>query len=241
MPSRPTEVQALEKLTDCADVVSFDVFDTLLYRVVNLPTDVFRVMEPFVLEKTGVAGFAEKRILAERKARQVPGRKDVTLEQIYDAFMELTPDSRELLMTYEKQMERKLLRRDEAMASLLERCASTGKRVLVISDMYHSAEFIGEVLHSCGIYAYDGLYVSSEYNATKADGELFLTVEREERLPNRKGWLHIGDNIYSDNVVPRSLGIGTVKYDNGRYPSCTESGRLCVLLRRIRRMLKGNL
>ena len=237
-PSCPTEVQALEKLTDCADIVSFDVFDTLLYRVVNLPTDVFRVMEPLALEKTGVDGFAEKRIMAEQKARQAPGRKDVTLEQIYDEFTGLTPESRAFLMTYEKQMERKILRRDEAMAGLLERCASMGKRVLVISDMYHSASFIEEILRSCGICAYHGLYVSSEYNATKASGELFLTVEREERIPNRKGWLHIGDNIHADNVVPRSLGIGAARYDNGRYPSSRELSCLYALLRRIRKILR---
>lgn len=240
-PSRPTEIRVLERLVDRADVVSFDVFDTLLYRVVNLPTDVFRVMEPRVLEKTGVDGFAERRILAERNARQVPGRKDVTLEQIYDAFAELTLESRTFLMSYEKEMERKLLRRDEAMAGLLDRCASAGKRVLVISDMYHSAAFMEEMLHSCGIYAYDGLYVSSEYNATKADGELFLTVEREERLPGRKGWLHIGDNICSDDAVPRSLGIRTARYDNGRYPSLTEVSRLRALLRRIKQILKKSL
>lgn len=231
--------EEIRRLVDRADVVSFDVFDTLLYRVVNIPTDVFRVMEPVVREKTGLDGFAEKRILAEQLARKVPGREEVTLRQIYDVFSGITPEICDFLMAYEQEMEQRLLRRDEAMADLLTYCASSGKRVLVISDMYHSSDFIGEVLRAFGICAYDSLYVSAEQNATKASGALFLKVEQKEKLCGRKSWLHVGDNAYSDYAIPRALGIMAVRYDNGRYPAQTEQATLRTVLRRVKWAIKG--
>ena len=233
-----TDLEEIRRLVDRADVGSFDVFDTLLYRVVNIPTDVFRVMEPVIQEKTGLDGFAEKRIAAEQLARKVPGREEVTLRQIYDALSGITPEICDFLMAYEQETERRLLRRDEAMADLLAYCASSGKRVLVISDMYHSSNFIGDVLRAFGICLYDSLYVSADENATKASGALFLKVEQEEKLCGRKNWLHIGDNAYSDYTIPQALGIMAVRYDNGRYPAQTEQATLRTVLRRVKWAIK---
>ena len=45
--------------------VSFDIFDTLVKRNVENPTDVFKIMEG-----NAGKGFADRRIKAEREARQ---------------------------------------------------------------------------------------------------------------------------------------------------------------------------
>ena len=49
------------------DVVSFDIFDTLLKRNVKRPTDVFYYIE----KKWNKKGFGEARIKAENMAREV--------------------------------------------------------------------------------------------------------------------------------------------------------------------------
>ena len=56
-----------EKLAN-ADVVTFDIFDTLLVRKVSHPTDAFRLIEAMLPENRG---FAEERQLAERRARKL--------------------------------------------------------------------------------------------------------------------------------------------------------------------------
>lgn len=61
------------------DIVSFDIFDTLLKRNVKEPTDVFSYME----KKYQIDGFCEKRIEAEKTARKKKNGLEVTLKDIY--------------------------------------------------------------------------------------------------------------------------------------------------------------
>ena len=81
------------------DVVSFDVFDTLLLRRHFVPTDVF--MEPAIGEPER-PHFRLLRIAAERLARlQHHRREDVTLDEIYrwlpqDVRTELDAEARTL-------------------------------------------------------------------------------------------------------------------------------------------------
>ena len=52
------EFQKLKKLIDQYDVVSFDVFDTLLLRNVLKPTDLFLAMNDCALEQYRIVDFA---------------------------------------------------------------------------------------------------------------------------------------------------------------------------------------
>ena len=51
------------------DVISFDIFDTLLTRDVPAPSDIFAIIG----EKLGKNNFAEIRITAETKAKALKG------------------------------------------------------------------------------------------------------------------------------------------------------------------------
>ena len=196
-------------------VVSFDIFDTLLYRTVNKPTDVFRLMERRAEQGFGVTDFYEKRVQAERAARERIQAEDVTLSDIYGA-MHLDRPTAEALMAYEKQTELAVLRPDRVMSELLKWCVREGKKVLIISDMYHSEEFLSGALRRAGIENWDGLYLSSREGVTKAGGGLYRRVMEREGITDKKRWVHIGDNYSSDYVIPGSLGLHAFCYDNGR-------------------------
>ena len=56
---------AIYKMVDSVEYVSFDIFDTLLKRDVREPRDIFYIVE----RKTGRKGFAIERINAEIRAR----------------------------------------------------------------------------------------------------------------------------------------------------------------------------
>ena len=64
-------------------VVSLDVFDTLLTRVVWHPQDVFRL----VARKIDNPAFVKQRIVAEQRARTAASKKhaheDITIDEIY--------------------------------------------------------------------------------------------------------------------------------------------------------------
>lgn len=69
---------------DEKDIVSFDIFDTLLLRNVYKPTDIFRILAAKVQKNWGIEDFAEMRIDAEKTARTRVKNQEVNLNEIYD-------------------------------------------------------------------------------------------------------------------------------------------------------------
>lgn len=204
--------QAVEPFT----VVSFDIFDTLVYRVVNKPTDVFCLMEPEANRIIGSDHFAQKRVEAEKKARSCSINEDVTLEEIYDAF-DCSEACRVPLMRLEQQTELRIIRGDPIMTALLQHCLEHKKQVYILSDIYQSEVFLQEVLSTLGITGYQKLYSSATELATKTMGTLFEKVAAQQSI-HRASWIHIGDNWHSDYEKPRAMGLQAVHYDNGRNP-----------------------
>ena len=76
---RSIDVAGIIKQIEKYDVVSFDIFDTLLKRNVKKPTDIFRYME----KKYQKEGFFNERIDAEKRAR-ARAKKEITLKKIYE-------------------------------------------------------------------------------------------------------------------------------------------------------------
>ncbi len=208
-----------ETLVQPYRVISFDIFDTLLYRIVSKPTDVFYLMEHRILEEFGITHFHDKRILAEKRARDRSEDEDITLKEIYTS-MQLDTQVMDLIMEYEKEAELSVLRPDPIMVNLLKYCNMQGKLIIIISDMYHEKTFLKRALQCSGIDGYSELYVSSDRRVTKASGSLYLYVAENENIYDRSVWLHIGDNRYSDFFMPKMLGIHAYQYDNKR--NCSE-------------------
>lgn len=223
------DIETYKREIKCHEVISFDIFDTLLYRIVNRPTDVFRLMEPSVDEIFGMQDFCAKRIAAEKAARRLSEEEEITLADIYSAF-KVSHEEAGALAQCECKTELAVLRRDSIMAELLSYSVAIGKKVLIISDMYQSEKFLRAALSQAGIYEYDALYVSSAEKVAKVTGKLFRTVAKKERITDYKQWLHIGNDFYSDYVIPKALGLSSLPYDNGRAlgDSCN-SGLRCAV------------
>lgn len=51
------------------NVVSFDIFDTLLLRNVAQPIDIFKILDRIVKEKFNILNFLKKRVEAEKKGQ----------------------------------------------------------------------------------------------------------------------------------------------------------------------------
>lgn len=187
-------------------VVSFDVFDTLLKRDVANPQDVFMLMEMLLPEKCGIeiGGFAQRRQQAEKTARQVHPGREVTLEEIY-ACMPYEPAIREKLMDLEAKTEMEVSTPNLPMKELYSFCVEEKKDILFISDMYLPAEVIQNLLVKNG-YEMGKLYVSSQTGMTKRNGSLFEYVRGQEGIRDGQ-WVHIGDTVASDYLVPKRMGI----------------------------------
>jgi len=186
---------------DQAEIISFDIFDTLLLRSVPHPQDVFTI----IAQKYAIENFKKQRIKAEWKAREKTSFCEVTLDEIY-AYL---PGIKQ---AYEKSVEEELLFTNQEMMDLYQYAYMRGKRIIAISDMYLDQDFLYTLLDKNGFNAIEKLFVSSTYKATKVNGNLYAKVLEELQIDNPSKLLHIGDNYHSDVKMAKNMGIKAIHY-----------------------------
>ena len=203
------------ELIDEKEIISFDIFDTLIFRNISRPTDVFRTMNKEVELQYDIKDFSTMRIDAEMNSRKYSQNGEVTIDDIYNELSKSIKNKKHLdkikLLELERELE--FLVENPFMKQIYHYCIDKRKKVFFISDMYLESKFIKKVLNKCGYDVNDNLYVSCECNAIKGDGSLFQYVKEKNNL-DYSSWLHIGDNIEADNRQPQKLGITTYHYKN---------------------------
>lgn len=158
-------------------LISFDVFDTAIFRKVYKPTDIFDLVE----NKVG-KNFKKLRLEAQDKARRK--KANYNLNDIY-AF----------LPQFDKKVELQTeLENCYANEEILKIYNSKKYDCVFISDMYLSSYQIANLLIKCG-YKNPKVYSSSSCNCHKSDGLLFAYVQKELGRSIDK---HYGDNYKSD-------------------------------------------
>lgn len=185
-------------------IVSFDVFDTLLCRLVKEPTDVFRLME-VVASDLCKPGFAEARIEAEMLARKRVKREEISLQEIYAAIAPEYQAMQSKLMQIEIDTEKRVCVARADVVEELRNFQRQNIRTIGISDMYLPETVIAEMLKLNGIEL-DHLYVSSTVGKTKSTGNLYAYV-RDQECVSYADWLHFGDNRHSDIENALMFGI----------------------------------
>ncbi len=220
-PDEAFLARAMRRAAD-ADLVSLDVFDTALTRLVDSPADLFAAVERVLATRIGAAasGFAQAREDAERLARMEAhrrGAEEIGLDAIGDALPGLLPalgPHRALVRSTELEVEAELLVPVPDILALTRRLAAAGRRFVFVSDMYLPADFIAERLRAGGYAGWDALYVSSGTGATKASGRQWAAVRAAH--PDCLRILHVGDDPQADGETPRRHGIDTLPYDRAR-------------------------
>ena len=185
--------EQIKRQIDAHDIISFDVFDTLIERKCGRPENVFRILQ----EQLNDEGFMRRRIIAERKARVLTSKEDVTLDDIYQMYESASEDQRNQYQQAELACEKEQSIIQPKGKRLYDAAIQAGKTVLIISDMYLPSGFIEEMLNQSGYVGYKRLYVSSECGLRKKTGRLYQLV-REELNMNPNNWLHIGDDVITD-------------------------------------------
>ncbi|MDR3568209.1 MAG: glycosyltransferase [Syntrophobacteraceae bacterium] len=213
-PRPALDQKLLDKLLLSAQVVSFDVFDTVLLRKTKCPIDVFLYMQGQARAILGNprAQFPELRVNAERISRQRAleqhGYGDTNLEEIYCVLRELTgvdDSALHALKELEICSEKRLIYPNPEAVKLCDMALSLGKTVTFTSDMYLPESLVAQLLEENGFCA-ENLLISSKTRVTKHSGELFdLVVDKFGGDPGKI--LHIGDNELSDFERARTRGL----------------------------------
>lgn len=196
------------------DIVSFDIFDTLLFRPFKRPSDMFDFMSDDVANLIGRRSihFKEIRRQSEKLAFEAAiarGEGETHIDEIYKHFQELvdcSSDQANEVKALEMQMEYDLLYVRECAKTAFNLAISLGKRVIIISDMYLPQDFLEKILHKNGYQGYDRIFVSSEAKQKKHSGRLFDHVLAELNVPAQT-ILHVGDNLQADVIKAKERGI----------------------------------
>ncbi|MDR1008530.1 MAG: HAD-IA family hydrolase [Campylobacteraceae bacterium] len=196
------------------DIISFDIFDTLLIRPFQKPTDMFSFIEKDAREITMIPNldFRYQRIQAEKTAfmqARERGEGETSLHEIYSVIgniLKLDITTINKLIELEMDAEYKFLKKRQVAYSAFVEAVSLKKRIIIVSDMYLPEYFIKNVLRKNGYEAYEKLFLSSTYKAKKHSGELFKIMMTELGVDSRS-ILHIGDNIETDVRMASKYGI----------------------------------
>lgn len=186
------------------EVISFDIFDTLLMRKVLYPTDVFDIVE-HRLRRHGmdVPGFKNYRVQAERG--DCPYKDYVEIYRTLKDMLGWTNEQMEIAMHEELEVERQVIIPRPGMAEIVSYAQHMGKKVLLVSDMYLSPEFLQDILSNYGLKKYDKIYVSASYGTNKGE-QLFELVRQQNPA---QSYLHIGDNEVLDGGAANIRGFDT--------------------------------
>jgi FMN phosphatase YigB (HAD superfamily) len=198
------------------DIVSFDIFDTVLRREFNEPD-----YAKFKLGKELVnQGYFDspQAFIEQRNAAELACRKAVNFEgdiTIYDAYQQLAKE-KGLAETLTAKWAEKEFYYDLAMAlpkdemvKIVHELEAMGREIWFVTDIYYSKEQIGKMLRKIGISIPYKLFVSSDLKKRKDVGTMWTHIKQ---LVDESGqsFIHIGDNVRSDAQICGDFGLQNV-------------------------------
>ncbi|MHA6481265.1 HAD hydrolase-like protein [Paenibacillus sp. strain BS8-2] len=197
-------------------LISSDIFDTLLFRTVAKPRDIFtlvsREYERIFCEELDY-DYTYVREFAEAEARKKESTREVYLEDIIKQ-LPYHDVIKSRLAELEFNIEKKSLVLNDELHRLLIECKQQGLIVTLVSDMYYSKNQMMDILVSvgCDISIFDEILMSSDYKASKANRQLYQNLKHHYSSISPDQILHIGDNYGTDIIAARKEGIEAMHY-----------------------------
>ncbi|PDV85655.1 hydrolase [Rhizobium sp. H4] len=213
------------------DVISTDVFDTLLLRqprsqrsrtilaeqrfarllrdegIVISPEHLFRtrqLAERFAYRALNVGGGAGEVRLVDIVARQL-------------AMLGLPERMIDERISLEMAIEKVSLSANEKLAKVLRLQRQAGIRIIAVSDTALPRRHLAELInHFHGPGLIDNIYSSADLGASKRHGQLFSSVLAQEGVAASRV-LHVGDDLLADCAVPKTMGIQALHLPKGRF------------------------
>ncbi|WP_196137739.1 rhamnan synthesis F family protein [Aliikangiella sp. G2MR2-5] len=199
-----------------ADIVSFDVFDTLLRRKYFVP-DYAKLKLGKVLSEKGVVSsptdFIEMRNQAEHRVRlEKQFQSDVIIDEIYEELGKVFKWSeveQEEYLQLEFEFDLDMCLAKNEMVNLANTLSHNGTEIWLITDTYYRQSHIEKMLKKIGLVSPCKLFVSSAMGMRKDNGTMWNHI-RSLTKDNGKSYIHVGDNVRSDSQLCGDLGMMNV-------------------------------
>lgn len=189
-----TKKTLLEKIQNY-EVISFDLFDTLIMRKLLLPTDVFDILSYRLMQKgIVIESFTQKRLESEKMLSRttIPGLTEIYRYMLKSySIMGITAEE---LAEYEFDCDLSLIIPRSDIVSLAQIISANNKYVCIISDTYYTKNQTELILKKCGIDFYSDLLISCEHGTDKTRNLFDVLKTNVEG----KSIIHIGDDMAAD-------------------------------------------
>ena len=196
------------KIKSCR-YVSFDMFDTLIKRNIDSPSDLFDIIERQYNKssKIKIKDFKRQRIEAARKACIRTGNRDPNLEDVYDE-LEMSQDQRNTLLNLEIEWEEKICQQNIDFYPVYKYANDRADKILITTDMYLPKHTIETILKKAQI-KYDMLLISGVENSSKGERTIFPLIKKKLGAKSSE-IIHIGDSKRADYLYPKLYGFKSV-------------------------------
>lgn len=207
------------------DIISIDIFDTLIMRKSLSPDDIFRQIERELSEQYDInLNFAEMRVESENISFKASNGA-YSIDSIYHNMQKHFSLSHDLITLFKKvelATEFETIIPRSIIVDAMQYAKDLQKTVILTSDMYLPGTFVRKLLSACNIFDndYDKLFISCEINKTKYNGDLW---DYYKELYRGKTVLHIGDNDFIDITQANNHGINTFKTPSADELLCMSS------------------
>ena len=198
--------EALIRQIENHDIISFDIFDTLVMRTVYVNKDVFRLLAKKLDPVWGIDFFTARTRAEFELSREIYPYIEEIYADVVAHYPCLAGHEAELI-EQEIALEKEVIIPRHEMVEIFNLAKQMGKMVNIVSDMYFREDTIRSILDGVGITGYDKLLVSSEYNSSKPQ-HLFDKYLAE--LPEGR-CLHVGDSWACDILPSGKLGIDSFR------------------------------
>jgi hypothetical protein len=175
------------------NVQSFDIYDTIIARNVENPSDIFGIVE----KKSNIVNFKQNRI----KAAEQNG---LSFDTIYNAFQSLTSYDKNKIEEL-KNIEIQTEIENSYLILPVYNLIKDGD--ILVSDMYFNSEQLRKILNSIGFEKKVEIY-SSSCGKSKQDGSMYKYLKTKYNILT-----HYGDNKQSDIIQAQQNGINSKEID----------------------------
>lgn len=193
------------------DVISFDIFDTLLLRRCHSRDNLYR-MAAQRLE------LREEDFLNERiRAELAINNRSPYLHEIYAQMESTSGYTSEAILKLaktEEELEEEMSFPNKLAVEIFRYALNIGKKVFLVSDMYIRKEKLEQILNRNGITGYEDLLVSCEYGTGKRQ-QLFEILRQKA---GEGQYLHIGDDVDADGAAAYRNGIDSFLIADNEIP-----------------------
>lgn len=202
-------------------LISVDLFDTLLVRTKEKPIHIFQEVwvqaqkEHITNSDLTALEFQMIRVEAEHRARAKHPANEVNLSAIYAEIPCFLTTNKQRFQEIELEVELNNCYVNFYFYDWLLEQKKNGIPIILTSDMYFSKAELIQLMQHNGICVdlFEAIFISNEYHCSKQQGGLFQVVLQHYPKLKPEQIIHIGDNKTSDIQQAKKYGLQTFHYN----------------------------